>query len=114
MRLLASILLLAAALSGAAAADVFRRANGNDPDTLDPQKYELLSEGIILRDLFEGLTTQDADNRIVPGQAESWTVSDDGLTLTFKSFMLPHLSALALTASVRSSSSARRSPPIAW
>ena len=65
------------------AEDAFRRANGNEPDTLDPQKYELASEGVILRDMFEGLTSTDADNRIVPGQAESWDVSDDGLTWTF-------------------------------
>lgn len=83
VRSIACVLIVAAALAGAATADTFRRANGNDPDTLDPQKYELLSEGIILRDLFEGLTTQDADNRIVPGQAESWTASPDGLTWTF-------------------------------
>lgn len=62
----------------------FNRANGNEPDTLDPQKYELIAENNILRDLFEGLTTQDADNHVVPGQAESWTVSDDGVVWTFK------------------------------
>jgi oligopeptide transport system substrate-binding protein len=78
---LALALLLAAP---AAAQDVFRRANGNEPDTLDPQKYELASEGVILRDMFEGLTTTDADNRVVPGQAESWTVSEDGLIWTFR------------------------------
>lgn len=79
--LVAACLLLALPAS---ADDVFDRGNGNDPDTLDPQKYELLSENNILRDLFEGLTTQDPDNHIVPGQAESWTISPDGLTWTFK------------------------------
>jgi len=63
---------------------IFNRANGNEPDTLDPQKYELIAENNILRDLFEGLTTQDENNRVVPGQAESWTVSDDGLVWTFR------------------------------
>ena len=66
-----------------ASAEPFRRANGNEPDTLDPQKYELVSENNILRDLFEGLASTDADMRIVPGQAESWSVSDDGLIWTF-------------------------------
>ena len=77
-------LLIAAVLAlPAMAIEPFRRANGNEPDTLDPQKYELASEGVILRDMFEGLTTTDADNRVTPGQAESWEVSGDGLTWTF-------------------------------
>jgi oligopeptide transport system substrate-binding protein len=76
----------ALAWSGVATASdgVLDRANGNEPDTLDPQKYELLSENNILRDLFEGLTTQGPDNKIEPGQAESWTVSEDGLVWTFR------------------------------
>lgn len=77
--LCAAVLLTASSAS----AEPFRRANGNEPDTLDPQKYELVSENNILRDLFEGLTSTDDQMRIVPGQAESWEVSDDGLTWTF-------------------------------
>jgi oligopeptide transport system substrate-binding protein len=77
---LAAVLL---ALSPAAAEGVLRRANGNEPGTLDPQKFNLLSEDNIMRDLFEGLTTQDADNAIVPGQAEGWTISADGTVWTF-------------------------------
>ncbi|BCW89831.1 putative deoxycholate-binding periplasmic protein YgiS [Alphaproteobacteria bacterium SO-S41] len=86
MRRLASLLAFALALTWAAAGaeGVLRRANGNEPGTLDPQKFNLLSEDNIMRDLFEGLTTQDADNAIIPGQAESWTVSDDGKVWTFK------------------------------
>jgi oligopeptide transport system substrate-binding protein len=81
--LLACILVAGSAQAGARDG-IFNRANGNEPDTLDPQKYELISENNILRDLFEGLTTQGPDNRAVPGQAESWTVSEDGLVWTFK------------------------------
>jgi len=78
------ILALAVTLAAPAQADdVLRRANGNEPGTLDPQKYTLVSEDTIARDLFEGLTTEGPDNEIVPGQAESWTASDDGLTWTF-------------------------------
>lgn len=79
-RVLCAMTILAA---GMASAEPFRRANGNEPDTLDPQKYELVSENNILRDLFEGLASTDEDMRIVPGQAESWEVSPDGLTWTF-------------------------------
>jgi len=82
MRFLAFGAAVVLALS-AATAEPFRRANGNEPDTLDPQKYELVSENNILRDLFEGLASTDDQMRIVPGQAESWEVSDDGLIWTF-------------------------------
>ncbi|MCC6920669.1 MAG: peptide ABC transporter substrate-binding protein [Alphaproteobacteria bacterium] len=78
------ILAVAVMLAAPALADgVLRRANGNEPGTLDPQKYTLVSEDTIARDLFEGLTTEGPDNEIVPGQAESWTVSTDGLAWTF-------------------------------
>ncbi len=78
-------LILAAMLAtfDASADDVLRRANGNEPGTLDPQKYQLVAEDTIIRDLFEGLTTEGPNNEIVPGQAESWTISPDGLTWTF-------------------------------
>jgi len=36
-----------------------------------------------LLDLYEGLVVTDADGEIVPGVAESWDVSSDGLTYTF-------------------------------
>ena len=37
-----------------------------------------------MRDLFEGLVMQDSKAGLIPGAAESWTVSDDGKTYTFK------------------------------
>ena len=36
-----------------------------------------------MRDLFEGLTTEAVDASIVPGVAESWTISEDGKTYRF-------------------------------
>ncbi|MCC6920670.1 MAG: peptide ABC transporter substrate-binding protein [Alphaproteobacteria bacterium] len=87
LRFLRALLLLVAAVAAApayAAGPTLVRANGNEPGTLDPQKYMLLSEDTILRDLFEGLTTQDENNRFVAGAAESWVTSDDGLVWTFK------------------------------
>lgn len=83
MKFLAATVAAAMSWQMAAGAETFRRANGNEPDTLDPQKYELVSENNILRDLFEGLTSTDVDMRIVPGQAERWDVSEDGMTWTF-------------------------------
>ncbi len=62
---------------------VLRRGSGGEPDTLDPHRNEETSGADILRDLYEGLTTETADARVVPGTAESWTVSADGLVYTF-------------------------------
>ncbi|WP_343713780.1 peptide ABC transporter substrate-binding protein [Inquilinus sp.] len=81
--------LLAAALLGgvssaALAETVFNRGNGAEPETLDVHKSTGVPESFIQMDLFEGLLTSDAKGKPVPGAAESWTVSDDGLTYTFK------------------------------
>lgn len=54
------------------------------PSTLDPQFAEGRDAKIIINNCFEGLTRIDSDNRVSPGVAESWSVSDDGLTYTFK------------------------------
>ena len=37
----------------------------------------------ILRDLYEGLVTEDAAGRLLPGMAERWDTSADGRTWTF-------------------------------
>lgn len=59
-------------------------ASPGEPETLDPHRYNLRLEETLLNDLFMGLTTFDAHGNIVPGAAESWQVSEDGLTWTFK------------------------------
>ncbi len=59
------------------------RGNGEEPQTLDPHLSEGVPAGHILRDLFEGLTTEAPDGRIVPGAASRWNISRDGLTYTF-------------------------------
>ena len=58
--------------------------NAGEPLTLDPHRYNLRLEQTILGDLFEGLTTVDAEGRIVPGAAERWETSADGLVWTFR------------------------------
>jgi oligopeptide transport system substrate-binding protein len=57
--------------------------NNIEPLTLDPQKAELVSEGVIIGDLMMGLTTERADASVQPGMAERWETSADGLTWTF-------------------------------
>jgi oligopeptide transport system substrate-binding protein len=66
-----------------AARQILRKGNGAEPETLDPHRSESVIASNILRDLFEGLTLEAADGRIVPGAAERWEVSADGLTYTF-------------------------------
>ena len=70
--------------TGAFAEVVFNRGNSADPESLDPHKTSTVYEADILRDLFLGLTTEDAKSEIIPGAAESWTVSSDGKVYTFK------------------------------
>ncbi len=60
------------------------RGNGAEPDTLDPHKAQGQWEYNIIGDMFVGLMTEDASANAVPGAAESYGVSDDGLVYTFK------------------------------
>jgi oligopeptide transport system substrate-binding protein len=83
-RLLAGVA-LATILSGSAFAQVvYNRGNDTDPTSLDHHKTTTIAEAHLMRDLYEGLVILDAKAEIVPGVAESWEVSDDGLTYTFK------------------------------
>jgi oligopeptide transport system substrate-binding protein len=71
------------AASAATPTVVFRRSSGPEPDTLDPQRAEDESSRDIIRDLFEGLVGETPGGELVPGAAESWEVSPDGLSWTF-------------------------------
>ncbi len=75
-------LFLAAALP-AQAETILNRGNGSEPETLDPAFATSQAELNILGDLMVGLTTLDARARPIPGIAERWEVSQDGLTWTF-------------------------------
>lgn len=55
----------------------------SDPITLDPQIVSDYSGVMLVTNLFEGLVRTDNEGNIIPAMAESWTVSDDGLTYTF-------------------------------
>ena len=84
--LLASSLLLAggAFTVPAFAEVVYNRGSAAEPETVDPHKTSTVYEAHVLRDLFQGLVMQDAKAELIPGAAESWTVSDDGKVYTFK------------------------------
>lgn len=66
-----------------AGADTLHIHNGGDPTSLDPHKVSGDWENRIVGDMFEGLVTEDPHAEPIPGMAESWTISDDGLTYTF-------------------------------
>ena len=56
----------------------------SDPDTLFPWKATQFQAVNVLQNLYGTLTEFDADLNVVPGLAESWEASEDGLTVTFK------------------------------
>ena len=77
------LLLALLAVLPARAETLVRISLAAEPETLDPAKTTGLNEAKIEENLFEGLVTRDAAGRRIPGAAESWDVSDDGLTYTF-------------------------------
>lgn len=63
---------------------VLHLGNLSDPKELDPHLVTGVSEFNIMSALLEGLVAEDPrDLHPVPGAAERWTVSDDGLRYTF-------------------------------
>lgn len=56
---------------------------GPNTETLDPALNSAVDGGNMLITLYETLLIIDEDNKVQPGQAEKYTVSDDGLTWTF-------------------------------
>ncbi len=56
---------------------------GPDPETIDPALNSAVDGGNMLLHSFECLLAVDEDGQLVPGQAESWETSEDGLTWTF-------------------------------
>nr|WP_248306480.1 peptide ABC transporter substrate-binding protein [Devosia oryzisoli] len=74
---------LALMMSTAASAVTLQLHNGGDPGSLDPAKVSGDWENRVVGDYIEGLVTDDANAKPIPGQAESWDISDDGLVYTF-------------------------------
>lgn len=75
--------LLAFSAASASAETVLNRSIGSTIGTLDPQINFLAYEGWIIDDLYEGLVSVDPNGVVIPGAAEKWDISDDGLTYTF-------------------------------
>ncbi len=63
---------------------IFLVGNGAEPEGLDPHIVTGVPEHHILICLFEGLVRMDPkDLTPIPGAAERWEISDDGLVYTF-------------------------------
>lgn len=56
---------------------------GSNPETLDPALNSAVDGGNTIITVFETLLIINENNETIPGQAESWTTSEDGLTWTF-------------------------------
>lgn len=54
------------------------------PSGIDPHVHASSELGIPLTSVYDTLVWQDLDGEFVPGLAESWEVSDDGLIYTFR------------------------------
>ena len=83
-----SLVLLAAAVLAAFAlaqtpGGVLRVGMQTDPVGLDPHITNATSTRNMLENVYDTLVMFDSSLQIVPGLAESWTASDDGLTWTF-------------------------------
>ena len=67
-----------------AADQVLRKDNGTEPQTLDAHRAQGVPASNILRDLYEPLIMEAPDGALIPGAAESWTLSDDGRVYVFR------------------------------
>jgi len=66
------------------AGQVLHRGINPEPSDLDPHMATQTSYYTVLSAILEGLTSEDpVDLHPVPGVAESWNISPDGLTYTF-------------------------------
>lgn len=57
--------------------------NAGEPLSLDPHKASGTWENNIIGNMFIGLVTESAKAEPIPGMAERWETSEDGLTWTF-------------------------------
>ena len=57
--------------------------NGAEPQDLDAHSVTGVVEHHLLKAFAEGLVAEDPDLNIIPGVAQSWEISEDGLVYTF-------------------------------
>lgn len=64
-------------------AQVLRKGNGPEVETLDPHKVQGVSAANVLRDLYEGLVSESPDGALIPGAAQRWDIEEDGKAYRF-------------------------------
>jgi oligopeptide transport system substrate-binding protein len=65
-------------------AGIYRRALGQDPETLDPARITDTYGRAVSQQIFDGLVQFDQTLTVKPALAEFWRASRDGLTWTFE------------------------------
>ena len=81
---LAGAVALMTGIGAAQARDTITIAMQLEPPHLDPTSAAAQAiDSVVYTNIFEGLTRFMGDGSVVPGLAESWEISDDGLTYTF-------------------------------
>lgn len=63
---------------------IFKYTISANPDTLDPQIANDINSEIIIKNVYMGLLTANADGSVSAGVAEDYDVSADGLVYTFR------------------------------
>jgi oligopeptide transport system substrate-binding protein len=69
--------------SGTGSEQTLRYVLEAEPATLDPGKSTAIPESLVELQIFEGLVRLDAKDQPMPGVAEKWEVSPDGLRYIF-------------------------------
>ncbi|HEY4200968.1 MAG TPA: ABC transporter substrate-binding protein [Devosiaceae bacterium] len=85
LKALSITLLASSMLIGAAHAATLQVAMDSSPAGLDPHLITAFNSVTVVQNtVYEGLTGIDKNLNVVPALADSWTISDDGKTYTFK------------------------------
>jgi oligopeptide transport system substrate-binding protein len=82
--LLTMLLTLLLTACGRQEAGIFRCDIANAPANLDPQFATSPEAKMIIQNLFEGLVVLQPTGELIPGAADSWEISPDGLAYTFR------------------------------
>lgn len=78
------VVLVMALISGALAQNTLDYPIGSDPETLDVWRSRTVEATRILENVCDSLTTLEPETgEVIPELAESWDISEDGLTYTF-------------------------------
>ena len=82
--LLALVMVLSLCLTAAAQRTDVTVITQVSPNSLDPQGTTMLYALQVALNMFDGLMARDTSDNVVPGLAESYTISEDGLVYNFQ------------------------------